>query len=95
MDKINLSIDEAAFFLGYKKSYLYRLTASQKIPFSKPNNGKIFFDKEKLEEWVLRNNERKENKKTDLNATVFSTIMNAMKIINLSEKKSTDAEHTI
>ncbi|MEO6704806.1 MAG: helix-turn-helix domain-containing protein [Ginsengibacter sp.] len=50
-----LSIDEACQFLGYKKSYLYKLTSSGLLPFSKPNGKKIFFEREKLENFMLRN----------------------------------------
>lgn len=50
--------------LGYKKSYVYKLTSSGILPYSKPNGKNIFFKKEKLEEWMLSNpkNSREENK---------------------------------
>ena len=50
-----LNIKEACEYLGYKKSYLYKLTSSGIIPHSKPNGKTIFFDKVKLEEWMLSN----------------------------------------
>lgn len=48
-----LSFDEGCKFLGFKKSYCYKLVATKVLPHSKPNNGRIFFDREKLEEWML------------------------------------------
>ena len=50
-----LSFEEGCNYLGYKKSYVYKLTASGILPFSKPNGKKIFFEREKLEAWMLSN----------------------------------------
>lgn len=50
-----LSFDQGCEYLGYKKSYVYKLIRNKTLPFSKPNNRKIFFDREKLEAWMLRN----------------------------------------
>ena len=50
-----LNLEEACAYLGYKKSYLYKLTSAGIVPFSKPNGKKIFFDKAKLESWMLSN----------------------------------------
>lgn len=50
-----LNMDEACTILGYKKSYLYKLTSCGVIPHSKPNGKKIFFDREVLERWIMRN----------------------------------------
>jgi excisionase family DNA binding protein len=50
-----LSFEEGCQYLGFKKSYVYKLTANATLPFSKPNGKKIFFDREKLEAWMLRN----------------------------------------
>lgn len=65
MFKKVLSFSEGCDFLGYKKSYVYKLTSNGILPFSKPNGRKIFFDREKLEAWMLSNaskslNERQE-----------------------------------
>jgi len=53
-----LSFDEASDYTGISRSYLYKLTASGEIPFSKPRGKMIFFSREKLDAWLLRN-ERK------------------------------------
>lgn len=48
-----LSLEEAAQFLGVSKSYMYKLTSVRTVPFSKPNGGTLFFDKEELTNWAL------------------------------------------
>ncbi|MCT4646924.1 MAG: helix-turn-helix domain-containing protein [Carboxylicivirga sp.] len=50
-----LTFDEACDYTGLSRSYLYKLTSSGKIPYSKPNGKVIFFDKEKLNKWLLKN----------------------------------------
>lgn len=48
-----LSIDEACDYLGYTKSYVYKLTSSGVLPYSKPNGKKIFFDPGELNNWMM------------------------------------------
>ncbi len=50
-----LTFDEACDYTGLSRSYLYKLTSSGVIPHSKPNGKVIFFDKEKLNNWLLKN----------------------------------------
>lgn len=50
-----LTFDELVEYTGLSKSYLYKLTASAKIPHSKPSGKILFFDKEKIDEWLLDN----------------------------------------
>jgi excisionase family DNA binding protein len=47
-----LTIDEAGFFLGYTRGYLYKLTQSSSIPFHKPTGKTILFIRSELVEWV-------------------------------------------
>ena len=54
MNKKVLSFKEGCKYLGYSEKYTYLLISKGVIPFSKPN-GKIFFDREKLEAWMLSN----------------------------------------
>jgi excisionase family DNA binding protein len=49
-----LTFDEASDYTGISRSYLYKLTASGKIPHSKPNGKMVFFDKKKLVDWLLQ-----------------------------------------
>ena len=50
-----LTFDQGCQYLGYAKSYVYKLTSAGILPFSKPNNKSIFFEREKLENWMLSN----------------------------------------
>ena len=50
-----LTFDEACDYTGLSRSYLYKLTSSGTIPHSKPNGKIIFFEKEKLDKWLLKN----------------------------------------
>ena len=50
-----LTFDEACDYTGISRSYLYKLTSAGIIPHSKPNGKVIFFDKEKLDKWLLKN----------------------------------------
>jgi len=50
-----LNFQECLEYTGFSKNHLYRLTSTQAIPYSKPSGGKIFFNKEKIDEWLLSN----------------------------------------
>lgn len=50
-----LCFQEAATYLNVSKSYLYKLTCFNKIPYYKPNGKKIYFSKSDLDKWILRN----------------------------------------
>lgn len=58
-----LTFEEACDYTGISRSYLYKLTSSGNIPHSKPNGKMIFFEKKKLNGWLLQNNRKS---KTDL-----------------------------
>ncbi|RNL95194.1 DNA-binding protein [Sinomicrobium pectinilyticum] len=55
-----LTFTEACDYTGISRSYMYKLTSTGNIPHSKPNNKMIFFDKEKLDKWLLRNHKKSE-----------------------------------
>lgn len=50
-----LTFDEVCEYTGFSRSYLYKLTASCNIPHSKPNGKVLFFDKNKIDKWLLEN----------------------------------------
>jgi len=50
-----LTFIQGCQYLGYAKSYVYKLTSSGIIPHSKPNGKSIFFERDKLEAWMLGN----------------------------------------
>lgn len=49
-----LTIEEAAAFLGFKKSYLYKLTSTRQIPHFKYGGRIILFDRAALEMWKCK-----------------------------------------
>mgnify|MGYP003662432311 FL=1 len=53
-----LTFEETCDYTGISRSYLYKLTAAGNIPHCKPNGKLIFFEKRKLNDWLLQN-ERK------------------------------------
>ncbi len=50
-----LTLEEACEYAGISRSYLYKLTSTGKIPCSKPNGKLIYFEKSKLNIWLLQN----------------------------------------
>ena len=68
-----LTFEQGCQYLGYAKSYVYKLTFSGILPFSKPNGGSIFFDREKLEAWMLSNAKTSNAEKQVQAATYVNT----------------------
>ena len=50
-----LNFAETAEYLSVSKSHLYKLTSTMQIPLYKPNRERIYFKREELENWLLRN----------------------------------------
>lgn len=50
-----ISFEEACKFLNLSKSYLYKLTCKNEIPFYKPSGKKLVFEKSELKKWLFRN----------------------------------------
>lgn len=50
-----LTLEEAAAYSGLSKSHLYKLTSTRGIPCYKPRGKYIYFDREELDQWLLRN----------------------------------------
>lgn len=53
-----LNIDEVCKYTGLSKNYLYKLTSESRIPYSKPSGKSLYFDKDRIDEWLLRNPQR-------------------------------------
>ena len=68
-----LTFDEACLYTGFAKSYMYKLTSSGKIPYSKPNGKVIFFDREKLDQWLLSNSTMSANERESRASTYVAT----------------------
>lgn len=49
-----LNFIETTDYLSCSKSYLYKLTSTNKIPHSKRGK-KLYFDKKVLDQWLLKN----------------------------------------
>ncbi len=50
-----LSFEEASKFLNLSKSYLYQLTSKALIPHYKPQGKMLYFEREELEKWLMKN----------------------------------------
>jgi len=50
-----LNFNEASRYLELSHSHLYKLTSAGGIPFYKPNGKKLYFKREELDNWLLRN----------------------------------------
>ena len=55
MQKEVLNFNETCNYLEVSQSHLYKLTSSGSIPHYKPNGKKIYFQREELNQWLLRN----------------------------------------
>jgi len=55
LQKKVLSFDEACKYCCISKSKMYKHTSSNNIPYYKPGGKLIFFKKEELDTWLLRN----------------------------------------
>ena len=50
-----LTLEEAAQYTGFSKSYLYKLTRSAKIPHYKPAGKLCYFNRFELDQWLQQN----------------------------------------
>lgn len=50
-----LCLEDVAMLTGLSKSYLYKLTSSNLIPYYRPNGKTIFFDRSEIESWMKQN----------------------------------------
>ncbi len=49
-----MSFLEACSYLNISKSYLYKLTCKNVVPYYKPNGKRIFFSKIELDKWIFK-----------------------------------------
>ena len=49
------NVSDLQTYTGWSLSKIYKLTSARLIPFSKPTNGSLFFEREKIEAWLLQN----------------------------------------
>jgi excisionase family DNA binding protein len=50
-----ININEASRYLELSQSHLYKLTSTGEIPHYKPNGKKLYFNRQELDIWLLRN----------------------------------------
>lgn len=50
-----LDFNEAARYLRMSPSHLYKLTSSKQVPHYCPQGKKLYFNREELDKWLLRN----------------------------------------
>lgn len=50
-----ITAPELSEYSGISLSHIHKLTAKNKIPFSKPGGKILFFDIDKINEWLLSN----------------------------------------
>ena len=53
-----LNINELAEYTKYSKSYIYKLTSRNAIPYFKPSGKSVFFDMVEIDTWLLKNKHR-------------------------------------
>ncbi len=53
--KAVLTLPEAVIYTGRSQSNLYKLVSQGRVPASKPEGKLLYFDRVKLEAWMLRN----------------------------------------
>lgn len=50
-----LSFDEWCLYCGFSESWGYKLTSANKVEFSRPEGKMIYFDRAKVDAWLLQN----------------------------------------
>ena len=55
LQKQVLNFNETCRYLELSQSHLYKLTSTGAIPHYKPNGKKIYFQRQELDLWLLRN----------------------------------------
>ncbi|WKZ69970.1 MAG: helix-turn-helix domain-containing protein [Melioribacteraceae bacterium] len=55
-----LNFNQAADYLGFSHSYLYKLTSRKIIPCHRPTGKMLFFSKEELDEWIVTSEKEKD-----------------------------------
>ena len=66
-----LTLKEAAEFLDFSRSYLYRLTSQGRVPHYKPEGKRVYFDRAELVDWLKRNRNRTQEETEEKAASYF------------------------
>jgi excisionase family DNA binding protein len=66
-----LSAEKAARFLGYSKSYIYKLIFEGKIPCYKPR-GLLYFKKSELNDFIMRNRKAADYEVSEMTSAILN-----------------------
>lgn len=55
LQKTVLNFEEACRYLSISESHLYRLTSQKQIPHFCPQGKKLYFKRDEIDNWLLRN----------------------------------------
>jgi len=55
VQKAVYNVEDLSRITGYSKSFIYKACASRELPHSSPRHGRIFFDREAINLWLLSN----------------------------------------
>lgn len=72
--KEHLTLDEAAVFLGCTKSLLYKMTHLHTIPFYKPSNKMVYFEKSELIRWIKQNKSFSDDEISEQADSILATL---------------------
>ncbi len=61
-----LTFEEACIYCGMSKSSMYKHTSANKIPYYKPEGKLIYFKREELDEWMLRNRQSTQEERVEI-----------------------------
>jgi prophage regulatory protein len=50
-----LNVEELSDYTGFTKSYIYKMVHKSQIPYSKPGGKILFFERKKIDIWLLKN----------------------------------------
>lgn len=64
--KTILNIEELARYASLSTSHLYKLTSRGDIPHYKPTGKKLYFKKDEIDEWLLRNKKNSHDEIDDM-----------------------------
>lgn len=53
-----LNVEELSDYTGFTKSYIYKLVHTSQIPYSKPGGKVLFFERKKIDLWLLQNSSK-------------------------------------
>jgi excisionase family DNA binding protein len=71
-----MTLEEAAIFIGVKRSQLYKLTHMNCIPYYKPSGKLVYFEKSELLKWLRQNPVKSQSQIDEEAQTILSRLAN-------------------